>query len=225
MTRLLPAGEVQARPGLQEWRVVGPRLVGTFRTGSLARGIELARRIGDVAEELDHHPDLDLRYHRVHVSLITYAAGGLTERDVALGERISTIARELGLRPEPHRCTAVEIAVDALDIAAVLPFWQAVLGYKRFAPPGEEETSVDLVDPAGRGPALWFQQMDAPRPGRNRIHLDVHVPADHAPARVAAALAAGGHLVTDAHAPSWWVLADAEGNEACVCTWQEEPAG
>jgi 4a-hydroxytetrahydrobiopterin dehydratase len=67
---------------------------------------------------------------------------------------------------------------------------------------------------------LWFQQMDAPRPQRNRIHLDVWVPHDQAEARVAAALAAGGRLVTDQHAPSWWVLADAEGNEACVATWQ-----
>jgi 4a-hydroxytetrahydrobiopterin dehydratase len=68
-------------------------------------------------------------------------------------------------------------------------------------------------------PAFWFQQMDAPRPQRNRIHVDVTVPHDVAEERVAATLAAGGRLVTDAYAPSWWVLADAEGNEACVCTW------
>jgi 4a-hydroxytetrahydrobiopterin dehydratase len=60
--------------------------------------------------------------------------------------------------------------------------------------------------------------MDAPRPQRNRIHIDVWVPHDQAEARVAAAIAAGGRLVTDKHAPSWWVLADAEGNEACVAT-------
>jgi 4a-hydroxytetrahydrobiopterin dehydratase len=39
--------------------------------------------------------------------------------------------------------------------------------------------------------------------------------------RVAAALAAGGTLVEDRFARSWWVLADADGNEACVCTWQD----
>ena len=71
----------------------------------------------------------------------------------------------------------------------------------------------------GRGPSFWFQRMDAPRPQRNRIHIDVWVPHDQAEARIAAAIAAGGHLVTDQHAPSWWVLADAEGNEACVATW------
>ncbi|HEY0215785.1 MAG TPA: VOC family protein [Cellulomonas sp.] len=70
----------------------------------------------------------------------------------------------------------------------------------------------------GRGPAFWFQDMDAPRPQRNRIHLDVWVPHDQAEARVSAALAAGGHLVSDAHAPEWWTLADAEGNAADVAT-------
>ena len=45
------------------------------------------------------------------------------------------------------------------------------------------------------------------------------VPHDQAEAGVAAAIAAGGRLVTDEHAPSWWVLADTEGNEVCVATW------
>jgi 4a-hydroxytetrahydrobiopterin dehydratase len=93
-----------------------------------------------------------------------------------------------------------------------MPFWQAVLGYRKV---GDE----DLVDPQGRGPSFWFQQMDAPRPQRNRIHVDVAVPHDQAEARVAAAIAAGGHLVSDNHAPAWWTLADAEGNEADVATW------
>jgi 4a-hydroxytetrahydrobiopterin dehydratase len=44
------------------------------------------------------------------------------------------------------------------------------------------------------------------------------VPHDHAEARIAAAIAAGGHLVTDQCAAAWWVLADAEGNQACVAT-------
>jgi 4a-hydroxytetrahydrobiopterin dehydratase len=44
------------------------------------------------------------------------------------------------------------------------------------------------------------------------------VPYDQAEARIAAALAAGGRLVTDEHAPEWWVLSDAEGNEVDVCT-------
>jgi 4a-hydroxytetrahydrobiopterin dehydratase len=72
---------------------------------------------------------------------------------------------------------------------------------------------------------VWFQQMDVPRPLRNRIHLDVTVAHDEAEGRVRAALDAGGVLVSDAHARAFWVLADAEGNEACVCTWQDRPGG
>ena len=62
--------------------------------------------------------------------------------------------------------------------------------------------------------------MTEPRPLRNRIDLDLSVPHDIAEERVAAALAAGGTLVSDARGRSWWVLADADGNEICICTWQ-----
>jgi 4a-hydroxytetrahydrobiopterin dehydratase len=112
------------------------------------------------------------------------------------------------------------VAIDALDIPAVLPFWQAVLGY---VPESDAPDNDALVDPAGLAPAYWFQQMDAPRPQRNRIHLDVTVPHDEAEARVAAAVAAGGRVVSADRAPAFWVLADAEGNEACICTWQDRP--
>jgi 4a-hydroxytetrahydrobiopterin dehydratase len=77
-----------------------------------------------------------------------------------------------------------------------------------------------LADPLAQGPTIWFQQMDAPRPQRNRIHFDMSVPHDEARRRVRAGLDAGGVLVSDAEAPAFWVLADAEGNEACVTTWQ-----
>jgi 4a-hydroxytetrahydrobiopterin dehydratase len=61
--------------------------------------------------------------------------------------------------------------------------------------------------------------MDAPRPGRGRFHIDVYVPYDQVEGRIAAALAAGGHIVSDAHAPEWWTLADPEGNEADLAIW------
>jgi 4a-hydroxytetrahydrobiopterin dehydratase len=93
----------------------------------------------------------------------------------------------------------VQVAIDALVIPDVLPFWRAVLGY-------EQVGAADLIDPNLQGPPFWFQQMDAARLQRNRIHIDVYVPVDQAEARVAAALAAGGHLVSDENAPEWWTL-------------------
>jgi len=65
-----------------------------------------------------------------------------------------------------------------------------------------------------------LRELPEPRPQRNRIHFDVSVPHDEARHRIQAALAAGGTLLSDARAPAFWVLADAEGNEACVTTWQ-----
>lgn len=108
----------------------------------------------------------------------------------------------------------VQIAIDALVIPDVLPFWSAVLGY-------EQVDVADLADPRFQGPPVWFQQMDAERPQRNRIHIDVYVPHDQAEARVAAAIAAGGHVVSDANAPEWWTLADPEGNEVDVAPWPD----
>ena len=130
------------------------------------------------------------------------------------------MAAEAGATSEPHAVHALEIAIDALDTAAILPFWRAVLDYVD-APADRDGTVRAIVDRVRIGPAFWFQEMDEPRPQRNRIHLDVTVPHDVAEARVAAALAAGGTLVSDAAARAFWVLADAEGNEACVCTWQD----
>jgi 4a-hydroxytetrahydrobiopterin dehydratase len=65
-------------------------------------------------------------------------------------------------------------------------------------------------------PMVWFQHMDAPRRQRNRVHVDISLPIAEAEARVKAALAAGGTLVSDAHAPMWWTLADPEGNEVDI---------
>jgi 4a-hydroxytetrahydrobiopterin dehydratase len=209
----LTARQVSESDGLEDWRVLLRTLQTSFRTGSMAKGLEFAGRVGAAADEVNHHPDLTVTYPRVHVLLTSHDTGGLTERDVALARTISAIAAELGLAAEPSAVTQLEIAIDALDIPAVKPFWEAVLGYKA-------DSDDDSVDPYGRGPAFWYQQMDAERPQRNRIHVDVTVPHDVAEQRIAAALAAGGRLVSDARAPAFWVLADPEGNEACICTWQ-----
>jgi 4a-hydroxytetrahydrobiopterin dehydratase len=114
----------------------------------------------------------------------------------------------------------LEIAVDALDIDKVRPFWKAVFGYSDESEAGAGAPGAGLIDPQGQGPSVWFQQMDEPRPQRNRIHFDISVPHDEAQRRLAATLAAGGTLVSDTRAPAFWVLADPEGNEVCICTWQ-----
>ncbi len=196
-----------------DWRVVREDASTHFRTASYAAGVALVDAIGGLAEAANHHPDIDLRSDGVTVRLGSQGAG-LGERDVELARQISAAARELGIPVDLDGLQIVQVAIDALVIPEVLPFWRAVLGYRQV-------DDADLVDPHLQGPPFWFQQMDAPRPQRNRIHIDVYVPADQAEARVAAALAAGGHLVSDENAPEWWTLADAEGNEVDVAGWPD----
>ena len=137
----------------------------------------------------------------------------MTTLDVELAGEISLLAAASGASPAPADVQGIEVAIDTMDADRIRPFWAAVLGY------GEDRGS--LVDPFGSGPAFWFQQMDEPRTQRNRFHIDVSVPHDVAEQRIAAALAAGGTLVSDRRARAFWVLADADGNEACICTWQD----
>jgi 4a-hydroxytetrahydrobiopterin dehydratase len=175
-------------------------------------GVALVQAIGELAAAADHHPDVDVRPEGVTVRLFTPGVGGLSNRDIELARQISAAARELDAPPDPAAVQHVQVSIDALVPAEVRPFWRAVLGY-------QEVGDDDLLDPHRRGPSFWFQQMDAPRRQRNRIHIDIYVPHDQAQARIAAALAAGGHLVSDANAPEWWTLADAEGNEADLAIW------
>jgi 4a-hydroxytetrahydrobiopterin dehydratase len=200
--------------GIDDWRVIGDGACAVFRTGSLATGARFAQAISSCGG----HPDVDLRSDTATVRLISRTADsfGLTERDLELARQISAVAGELGLAAEPGLIQNIEVCIDALAYPEVFAFWRAILGYE-----DRGDLPVDLIDPRGRGPLVFFQEMDRPRPQRNRIHLDVWVPHDQAEARVKAALEAGGTLVTDEYAPHFWVLADAEGNEACVCTWQE----
>ena len=203
------------------WRYVQGEFRTQVLTGSLPLAADVAARAAAVAGA-QGHLRMDVRGDRVLMALQT--EGWVTPHDVELARQISAVAEEFRLTTQPglggaggagRSVQVLEIGIDATDIASIRPFWKAVLGYA-----DEPGAGNGLVDPSGQGPAIWFQQMDAPRPQRNRIHFDVSVPHDEAHQRLQATVAAGGKLVYDAKAPAFWVLADPEGNEACICTWQ-----
>jgi 4a-hydroxytetrahydrobiopterin dehydratase len=209
------------------WRYLLGELAVSVPVRSLAQGSAVAAAaVAAGGADADGHLRVDLRPDRVELSVQDRKAGAVTGRDTALARRIAAAVTGLGLAPaggtsaaSPRPVQALELAIDAIDIPAIQPFWKAVLGY--VDEPGGDGPSCAIVDPAGQLPAVWFQQMDAPRPQRNRVHFDITVAHDEAEPRVRAALAAGGRLVDDSHARAFWVLADAEGNEACVCTWTD----
>jgi 4a-hydroxytetrahydrobiopterin dehydratase len=152
-------------------------LLGALRTsvpvGSLTRAAEAATAaVAACGDDADQHLRVDLRPERVVLTLQSLDRAALTARDTELAHLISASVRAAGLRTLPETGTAaarsvqiLEIAVDALDIAAVRPFWKAVFGYTD--EPGADGPEDPLVDPVGQGPAIWFQQMDAPRPYRS----------------------------------------------------------
>ncbi len=205
MTAQITARQFHAADGVEDWRCLYHTVSAHFRTGSLTKGIALAHEIDRLTDEAEQqHLTVDLRPAAVTVTL--------KRRDAALARRISAAAVHLDIPADPTAVQLVNITLDTLVGADVLPFWQALLRYHQI---GDDY----LFDPAHRGPAFCLQPMETARPQRNRIHLDIAVPHDQAETRIAAALAAGGRLISDAHAPKWWVLADAEGNEACIATW------
>jgi 4a-hydroxytetrahydrobiopterin dehydratase len=212
-TRITSA-EIEAE-GLVDWRMMFAELHARFETGSFAKGLELVNRIGAAAEERNHHPDVDLTYPRVVVRLTSHDTGGVTRRDVELAREISRFAAELGATADPSAVQVLEIGLDSADHAEIKPFWAAVLGLQ----PSEQD-DVELFDGSGRLPTLWFQETDPHDEPRQRFHLDLRVPPEVAEVRIRAALDAGGTLVSDERAPTFWVLADPQGNKCCVTTWQ-----
>ena len=204
-----------AESGLSDWRKVLDRLIVRFETGDFNTGAALVARIAEVADEANHHPDVDLRYPHLTVSLKSHDVDAITARDVRLARRISELAAEAGVPTSAHAPDVLEFALDTPDHEKVKPFWAAILGYEN-----SQTHDVDLRDSADRTPNVWFQETDSVAPDRQRWHLDVSVPHDVAQERIKAAIDAGGTLVSDERAPAFWVLADADGNQACICTWQ-----
>jgi 4a-hydroxytetrahydrobiopterin dehydratase len=208
------------------WRLILGWLRASVPAASLAEAAGLATRATAAAgPDADATLWLDVRHDGVVLALQDRAIAEVTAREARLAGQITAALRDAGYATEPgtggtgpRSLQMLEIAIDAMDISSIRPFWRAVLGY--VSEPGRDGPEDALVDPVGQGPAIWFQQMDAPRPQRNRIHFDVSVPHDEAKSRIDAALAAGGRLLADDEAPAFWVLADAEGNEACITTWQ-----
>jgi 4a-hydroxytetrahydrobiopterin dehydratase len=219
MTEQISPKQFYEAKGVDDWRLVGSDgACAYFRTGSFAAGARLMKAISEVPGIEDHHQvAIDVRRDAVNVSLITIADKyfGMSRRDVELAVQISAAARKLGFAADPSKVQSFLVIPGATDTKKVMPFWQAALGYERRPDTPDE----DLIDPRGRGPGFWFEPMKEPRPGEGgAIHVVIWVPLEEAEARIKAALAAGGHMVRDENAPSWWTLADAAGNEADIAT-------
>lgn len=204
--------------GLADWRQLLGRLKARFRTGDFATGLALVNRIGELAEAANHHPDVQLTYPDVIVTLTSHDAGGITDRDVDLARRISEVVAAKGIASDVVGLTQLELGLDTAAGSRLAPFYAALLG--------GTVADGEAMDPSGQVPTLWWQEpgdADDPlalpaQPFEQRWHLDVWVGIDEGERRLAAVLDAGGRLVSDHAAPRYWVVEDADGNRSCICT-------
>jgi 4a-hydroxytetrahydrobiopterin dehydratase len=199
----------EALAGLPDWRYRLGGLVTVYKTPTAAVALELIAAVGRVAEDMDHHPDLDWRYNRVFIRFSSHDVGGeVTERDTRAAASVSAAASAAGTEAQPGLYRSVEIGIDTSDPSAISEVWRVALGYRK-------GSSGDLVDPYGRGPGVWFQETQTPN--ANRLHLDIHRSAAES-AAVLEKTAATGALMNSDHAPGWVVVTDAQGNRLCLCT-------
>lgn len=210
----ISAAEFHRAPGVSDWRVTGTGPQAVFRTGSLAAGADLIASIVAVAERSGTLPDVDLRPEAVVVRVPLDSAEGIPAAAREFAAAVSEAAAERGLAPDPSRAQSIGIYVAQHSQADVRPFFTAALGYEPFG-------DTDAVDPLRCGPQLAFNPLTGDAPARGRTHFDVFVPADQARDRVAAALAAGGRLVDDSHAPAWWSLASPDNHGVDIASWTD----
>jgi 4a-hydroxytetrahydrobiopterin dehydratase len=228
MTDRIFSQQFHGAEGAEAWRVLPEGAYGFFPTESFADSARFVVAIGDLLGEGDA-PHIDIRGDGVTVLLRAFKGEdyGLVQRDLDLARRIAATAREMGLSADPRAIQSLSVIPGSTERQAIMPFWQAVLGYV----PRPDSPDEDLVDNHERGAPFWFEQMEELRSdGAGTIHLVVWVPWDMAESRVQAALAAGGRLVRHEVEEGFWTLADPAGNEVDVASTvapgqaEQEPA-
>jgi len=202
-----------ASEGVDDWVVLHGGATAVFRVGSLTEAAQLVESVANAPGIAGAGVLLTLADTHVTVRL-SRDVWSLEPRHVELARAVSAIARERGAVPDRAAVQEVQFAIAAKLDAIDVGFWRAVLGY---APMADD----NAVDPLGHGSTVWMQQLDQSKALRHAMHIDVSVAREHVKARLDTAVAAGGRIVDESHAPSHWTLADRAGNRVCICAWPD----
>lgn len=199
--------------GVEDWVVLHGGATAAFRVASL----QVAARFTSAIAALPDVPGcgllLTLSDARCTVRL-TRDVWQLEVSHIALAHEISALVRTHGAVAEREVVQEVQVAIAAKGESIDLGFWRAVLGYGPMA----DDNAVDRL---GHSSTVWMQELDDGKALRHAMHIDVSLAREHVQTRLANALAAGGRVVDDAHAPSHWTLADRAGNRVCLCAWPD----
>jgi 4a-hydroxytetrahydrobiopterin dehydratase len=92
MTRLNGQDLASALQSLPGWLGEDAEIRRSYQFTDFVTAIAFVNRVADLAEEANHHPDIDIRYNRVLIALSTHDEGGVTEKDVDLAARLDAAA-------------------------------------------------------------------------------------------------------------------------------------
>ena len=200
---------------LTDWRVLFFTLHARFLTGDFKTGLKFVKKIGKAAEKADHHPDINLTYPQVDIRLMSHDVDGLTSATSTWPGRSARSRTTSRSSPRPRSSRSSRSRWTPRRTTT-----SRTSGRRPSATRRRRPTPRSSPTPTGTRPTLWFQKSDsADGEAPQRFHLDIRVPPEVAEDRVKAVLAAGGTLVSDEYAPTFWVLADKHGNKACITTW------
>ena len=205
--------EFLSSEGVDDWVVLHGGATAVFRVGSLREAAQLAEAITTIPILEGSGVLLTISDGLLTVRL-TRDLWQLEPRHVELARVISTIAREHNALADRTAVQEVQVAIAAKHEEIDVDFWRAVLGYMPMA-------DDNAVDSLGHGSTVWMQELDERKPLRHAMHIDVSVAREQARVRLEAALAAGGRIVDDSHAPAHWTLADRAGNRVCIVAWPD----
>lgn len=198
---------------VEDWVVLHGGATAAFRVGSLKDAARLAEAIAAVPGIAGSGALIGLSDRRLTVRL-TRDIWSLELHHIQLARAVSAVAREHGAVPVRAAVQEVQLAIAAKREVMGVGFWRAVLGYEPMA-------DDNAVDPLGHGSTVWMQELDQAKSLRHAMHIDVSVARENVKARLEAAVAAGGRVVDDSHAPSHWTLSDQAGNRVCICGWPD----
>jgi 4a-hydroxytetrahydrobiopterin dehydratase len=221
-------GQQIAEADLTDWRKLAQGLHARYLVDDFGAAARFVTAVGVAGDVLGHHPRVAISDGCVDLELVTadaiyrddegteHVVEWVTQQDVDLAHRITTIAVDLGLAADPASVSEVELGLDTARSATIAPVWAALLTgdpqSQGRGTPGDE-----IRDARGRVPNLWFGEDRDGEPAHQPFHVEVYVAPEAAQPRLADVLAAGGTVVEDGDAPSLTVIADQDGNRGILC--------
>ena len=219
-------GNKIAEADLTEWRKLAQGIHARYVVDDFGGAARFVAAIGKAGDEVGHHPKVSIGPDHVDLKLSSddaiyreddgteHVVEWVTQQDIDLARRITTIAADHGLTADPAAVSVVELGLDTPDSATIAPVWAALLTGNP-EDQGRGTPGDEVRDGGGRVPNLWFGDAERGDRGRQLFHVEVYVAPEVAEARIGAVVAAGGTVVESNDGLT--VVADQDGNKGVLC--------